>query len=98
MDDEICKFVVEDIGVFWFVNITAAQTPGANGVAYSVYKLANARLSLWCAECAMKILAGDYVGCSLGPRFWNLDSILLEDDRVPRVCDEGLPLLPLHRV
>src|SRR5437588_1935846 len=98
MEDEICKFVVQNIGVFWCSKITTAQTPSANGVANSVYELANARLSLGRVECAMKILAGDYVSRSLGPRLWDFDRILLEDDCAPRIGDEGLPPFPFHCV
>ena len=74
------EFVVECGTVFRGAEVALGESPVANGFGNATNELANPGLALWSPELAVKVFAGNDVGCRHRPVFGNLDVFLLEDD------------------
>src|ERR671930_1170692 len=98
VQQEVDQFVVESGGVFSRAEISAGDTPVANGLGDAADELAHAGLALGGAQLAVEIFAGHDISSGHGPVLGDLHVRLLEDDAAGGVGDLRGTLLPLHRL
>src|SRR5215471_15018804 len=92
------ELVVERGTVFRSAEVALGESPVANGFGNAADELPDTGLALRGAELAVKVFAGNDVGRSHRPGFWDLDLFLFEDDVAFRVRDRGSALFPFDFV